>query len=54
MLCFLDTWEKLLLASVLYNILDHIVMPKLTAVVDTWDAEITRERQKIPIELSSY
>ena len=37
MLHFLETLEKLLLASILNNILDHIVMPKLTIVVDTWD-----------------
>ena len=52
-LCFLKTWEKLLIASILHNILDHIVMPKLIIVADTWDAEITRAQQKIPIELSS-
>ncbi len=32
-----QSWEKLLLASVLHNILDHIVMPKLTTIVDTWE-----------------
>ena len=54
MLYFLETWEKLLPASVLHNILYHIVMHKLTKIVDTWDAKITRAQQKIPIELSSY
>ena len=37
MLHFLETWDKLLLALVLHNIMDHIVMPKLIAIVDTWD-----------------
>ena len=37
MLNLLETWEKSLPTLVLHNILDHIVMPKLIAVVDTWD-----------------
>ena len=37
MLLFLETWDKLLLALILHNILDHIVMPKLTTTLDTWD-----------------
>ena len=37
MVHLLDTWDTLLLALVLHNILDHIVMPKLIATVDTWD-----------------
>ena len=39
MLCFLETLEKLLLASEPHKILDHIVMPKLIITVDTFDPE---------------
>jgi len=37
MLHFFETWEKLLPASILHNILEHIMMHKLITVVDTWD-----------------
>ena len=50
MLQFLETWEKLLSASILHNILDHIVMPKLTKIVDTWDPH----RDILPIHAWSH
>ena len=37
MLHYLKRWEKLLLDLVLHNILDHIMMPKLTSAIYTWD-----------------
>ncbi|PWA59807.1 hypothetical protein CTI12_AA204920 [Artemisia annua] len=45
LLRFLDSWEQLLPHSALQNILDHIVMPKLTAAVNSWDPR----RDTIPI-----
>ena len=45
MLYFLETWEKLLLALVLHNIMDHIVMPILIATIDTWNTH----RESVPI-----
>ncbi|KAI7749074.1 hypothetical protein M8C21_033853 [Ambrosia artemisiifolia] len=37
LLKFLDSWEKLMPHQALQTVLDNIVMPKLTAAVNSWD-----------------
>ncbi|KAJ1697089.1 hypothetical protein LUZ63_005601 [Rhynchospora breviuscula] len=37
MLRFLETWDRLLPPLVLQSILEHVIMPKLAAGVDSWD-----------------
>ncbi|OEL29739.1 Septin and tuftelin-interacting protein 1-like protein 1 [Dichanthelium oligosanthes] len=48
MLDFLKTWDQVLPPVVLRFILEHVVIPKLSAGVDSWDPR----REKMPIHMA--
>ncbi|KAM0911976.1 hypothetical protein ACQ4PT_013148 [Festuca glaucescens] len=39
MLCFLESWKELLPPAVLESTLEDVIMPKLSAAIDSWDRE---------------